>query len=60
MDSTQVPEDCRKGYAEMVAVLVRAFSMDRQSGEAVLRFKSGVPIEVEPHTKIRLDAKNSA
>ena len=50
-----IPENCREGYAKLVSQLVKLFSLDKRSGKSIVQFKEGVPVEIEPSPRIRLD-----
>ena len=54
-----IPEDCRAGFARLVSELVKFFSKEKRSGEAVVRFKEGSPMEVEPRPKVHLGRKGN-
>ena len=50
-----IPENCREAYARLCAELVKLFSLDKRSGKSIVQFKEGVPMEIEPSPRIRLD-----
>ena len=51
----QIPEECREGYARLLVELVKFFSVDKRSGNAMLEFKDGVPMLVKPSPNVHLN-----
>lgn len=43
----RIPDNCREGYAVMVTELMKMFTNNKTSGECIVRFKAGVPKEIE-------------
>ena len=54
IEAETIPECCREGYARLIVELVKLFSTEKISGEAIVRFKEGKPMEVEPRPRIHL------
>lgn len=47
-------ERAREGYAKMMSELVAYFTLPENSGHAIVHFKEGVPMAVEPSPRISL------
>ena len=53
-DFKAIPVDCREVYARLVAELVTIFYIDKRSGRAIVNFKEGIPMDIEPSPRISL------